>query len=70
MHLREMTEEQRQRTLSDLSLPDAVRADLQLLVTVATLWGSEALGRFQFTPVSAVADTSRVGLLLEPFRRS
>ncbi len=70
MHLREMTEEQRQRTLSDLSLPDAVRADLQLLVTVATLWGGEALGRFQFTPVSPVADTSRVGLLLEPFRRS
>jgi cell division GTPase FtsZ len=70
VHLREMTEAQRQQMLSDPSLPDAVRPDLQLLVTVATLWGGEALGRFQFTPVPPAADTSRIGLLLEPFRRS
>ena len=56
--------------LIDPSFPDAARADLQLVVTVATLWGEEALPRFDFTSVPEGADTSRIGLLLQPFRHS
>jgi cell division GTPase FtsZ len=70
MHLHEMTQEQRQQMVNDPSLPDAVRVDLQLLVTVATLWGVEAIGRFEFTPVAEAADSSRIALLLQPFRHS
>ena len=70
VHLHEMTQEQRQQMVTEPSLPDAIRADLQLLVTVATLWGGEALGRFEFTPVPEAADTSRIALLLQPFRHS
>ena len=70
VHLHEMTQEQRQQMMTEPSVPDASRADLQLLVTVATLWGEEALGRFEFTPVPEAADTSRIALLLQPFRHS
>ena len=31
-------------------LPDAVRADLQLLVGVGSLWGAEAVKKFEFAP--------------------
>ncbi len=70
VHLQEMTNELRQRILSDASIPDAVRADLQLLVTVARFWGEEAVRRFEFTPVPEVADSSRIAVLLQPFRHS
>jgi hypothetical protein len=70
MHLKEMTQDQRQQLMTERSLPDAIRADLQLLVTVATLWGAEALDRFEFTPVPDAADTSRIAQLLQPFRHS
>jgi cell division GTPase FtsZ len=67
MHLRDMTHEERQRMLNDPSVPDAARADLQLMVTVGAMWGPETLKRFQFTP-GPVAETSRIGMLLQPFR--
>jgi hypothetical protein len=68
--LHELTEEQRRQIVTDPSLSDAIRSDLQLLATVATLWGEEAVGRFTFTHVPAAADTSRLALLLQPFRHS
>ena len=67
MHLRDMPLEERQRLVNDPSVPDTVRADLQLMVTVAMLWGPEVLQRFQFTP-GPVAENSRIGMLLQPFR--
>jgi cell division GTPase FtsZ len=70
VHLHEMTHEQRRQMMTEPSLPDGIRADLQLLVTVATLWGEEAPARFEFTPVPEVSDTSRIALLLQPFRHS
>jgi cell division GTPase FtsZ len=69
MHINEMTQVQRQQIMTERSLPDAIRADLQLLVTVATLWGAEASDRFEFTPVPE-PDTSRIAQLLQPFRHS
>jgi cell division GTPase FtsZ len=71
VRLREMTADDRQRMLSDSSLPDAVRADLQLVDAVARHWGDEALKRLTFTPAPAMpatAETSKLGALLQPFR--
>jgi cell division GTPase FtsZ len=70
VRLRELTQEQRRQLLIDPGFPDAARTDLQLLVTVATLWGEDALGRFEFTSGQEAADTSRIGQLLQPFRHS
>jgi cell division GTPase FtsZ len=69
VHLHELTQEQRKHVMTEFGLPDAIRADLQLLVTVATLWGAEAVERFALTPVPE-ADTSRIAQLLQPFRHS
>jgi hypothetical protein len=69
LRLREMTQEQRQRMLSDPTLSDDVRGDLQLMATVAMLWGDDALGRFEFTPPADTGDSSRLAALLQPFRR-
>ena len=70
IHLHEMSQEQRQQIVTAPGLADAVRADLQLMITVARLWGEEALGRFEFTPAPEAADTSRMAVLLQPFRHS
>jgi hypothetical protein len=67
MHLRDMTHDERQRMMNDPTVPESVRADLQLMVIVGALWGPEALDRFQFT-AGSVAETSRIGMLLQPFR--
>ena len=69
VHLHELTQEQRQQVMTESGLPDAIRADLQLLVTVAMLWGAEAVERFALTPVPE-GDTSRIAQLLQPFRHS
>lgn len=55
--------------MSETVLPDAVCRDLQLLVTVGTLWGSEAIERFEFGPQPETSDPSKLELLLHPFRR-
>jgi len=70
LHTTEMTHEQRRQVLTDTSMPDAVRSDLQLLVTVGTFWGEDALRRFEFTPGPEPAPTSRMTMLLQPFRHS
>jgi hypothetical protein len=70
VHLHETTHEQRRQMMTEPRFSDPIRADLQLLVTIATLWGEEAIARFDFTPLPEVSDTSRIGLLLHPFRHS
>jgi len=70
IRLDELTQEERRRLMTESSLPEAVRSDLQFLVTVATLWGEEAVSRFTFTDVTEAADPSRFALLLQPFRHS
>jgi cell division GTPase FtsZ len=68
--LDELTQEQRQQMMTEPSLPEPVRSDLQFLATVAMLWGEETVSRFTFTYVPEAADTSRLSLLLQPFRHS
>ena len=69
LRLHEMTQEQRQQAVIEPGLPESIRPDLQLLITVARFWGEEALARFEFTPVPE-ADASGMALLLQPFRHS
>jgi len=54
--------------MSDPTVPDDVRSDVQLVTTVAMLWGEDALGRFEFTAAPQAADSSRLAALLQPFR--
>jgi cell division GTPase FtsZ len=71
VRLREMTPDERQRMLSDPSLADEVRSDLQLVDAVARHWGDEAVKRLTFTPAAAMpptVETSKLGALLQPFR--
>jgi hypothetical protein len=48
--------------------PDAIRADLQLLIAVGTFWGQDALKRFTFTEMPKPKNDSRFASLLQPFR--
>ncbi len=68
VHLREMTSDERQRMLADAGLPEAVRADLLFVDSVARHWGDDALKRLTFTAPASAPDTSRLAALLQPFR--
>ena len=52
-------EELKRLTLETI-LPDAVRADLQLLVGVGSLWGVDVVKRFEFAPPSPRESSSRL----------
>ena len=56
----EMSYEELKRLATETVLPDAVRADVQLLVGVGTLWGTEAIKRFEFAPLPARESSSRL----------
>jgi cell division GTPase FtsZ len=69
VHVSELTHEELKKIVTGTMLPDAIRSDLQLLVAVGTLWGEDAVGRFELTPSSGNAPKpSRLGSLLEGFR--
>jgi cell division GTPase FtsZ len=70
VHLSELTHEQRRQLVIGVALPDEVRADLQLLVTVARFWGEEAANGFELRPVPDAAGPSGLASLLQPFRHS
>ena len=48
MHLRELTYAQLQEIDSKTFVPDVVRPDLDLLMTVGRFWGADAVKRFRF----------------------
>jgi cell division GTPase FtsZ len=52
IHLSELTHEERRHLVTGVNLPDAIRADVQLLVMVATLWGEDAVDRFTLASAS------------------
>ena len=70
VHLSELTDAQRRQVLTTANLPDAIRADFQLVVMVAMLWGEEAIKRLALTPVSDAPGTSTLSSLLQTFRHS
>ena len=70
VHLSELTDAQRRQVLNTTNLPDAIRADFQLVVTVAMLWGEDAVKRFALTPASDAPGASTLSSLLQSFRQS
>jgi len=53
---------------TNTSVADTMRADLELLITVANLWGEQALGRFQFAAGPEDNERSRLASALDAFR--
>ena len=69
VRLNQIPYEELRRTATDISIPDPVRADVQLLLAIGTVWGGDALTRVTFEPVE-VAKASTFDLLLQPFRHT
>jgi len=68
MHLRELSYAQLQEIDSKTAVPDAVRADLDLLMTVGRFWGADAVKRFRFVEAPEQPGTSsKVESLLDRF---
>ncbi len=69
MHLNEASYDELRQVAAENILPDAIRTDLQLLIAVGTLWGENALTRFEFTQAAEDGvKSSRLGSLLHAFR--
>jgi hypothetical protein len=64
MRLGELTYAQLHELATKSSVIDGVRPDLDLLVTVGRLWGSEAVTRFRFGDVPVEREPSRLAGLL------
>jgi cell division GTPase FtsZ len=68
MHLRELSYAQLQEIDSKTPVPDAVRADLDLLMTVGRFWGADAVKRFRFVEAPGQPRaSSKVESLLDRF---
>lgn len=70
VHLSHITYDELKQAVTETILSDAVRPDVQLLVTIGTLWGKEALERVAFKPVGERSESSKVAFLLQPFRHT
>jgi cell division GTPase FtsZ len=68
MRLTELSHDRLREISSDTILPEAVRADVNLIIAVGAFWGSEAPKRFNFTQVDEVAKPSRMVDLLRGTR--
>jgi len=60
IRLSETSYEELKRVATETVLPDAVRADVQLLVGVGTLWGADAVKRFAFAPLPPRESSNRL----------
>ncbi len=68
IHLRELTYTELQEIDSKTLVPDAVRPDLDLLITVGRFWGADAVKRFRFVEaLEAPRASSKVESLLDRF---
>ena len=70
LRLSELTDVQRRQVLNSANLPDAIRADFQLVLTVAMLWGEDAVKRLALTPASDAPGASTLSSMLQSFRQS
>ena len=66
MHLSELTHAQLCEVAAKFSVPDTVKPDLDLMVTVGRLFGDGAVERLRFT--DAAPKPSRLAGLLEGLR--
>jgi cell division GTPase FtsZ len=68
MHLRELSYEQLQELGAKTMVPDWIRADLDLLITVGRFWGADALTRFRFVDPPERREPSMMENLLDKLR--
>jgi cell division GTPase FtsZ len=68
MHLSELSYEQLQEIDAKTLVPDWIRPDLDLLVTVGRFWGADAVKRFRFGEAPARQEPSMMENLLERLR--
>ena len=68
MHLRELSFEQLQEVSAKTMVPDSVRSELDLLITVGRFWGADALKRVRFVEAPERHEPSMMEALLERFR--
>jgi hypothetical protein len=68
VHLRELSYEQLQEIDAKTIVPDWIRPDLDLLVTVGRFWGADAVKRFRFVEAPARQEPSMMESLLEKLR--
>lgn len=67
MHLRELTHAQLQEIGSKTLVPEVVRPDLDLLITVGRFWGADAVKRLRFVEAPEQPKASKVESLFERF---
>jgi cell division GTPase FtsZ len=67
-HLRELSHAQLQEIVSKTFVPELVRPDVDLLITVGRIWGAEALGRIRFIGGTERHESSTMESLLQRFR--
>jgi cell division GTPase FtsZ len=67
-HLRELTYEQLQEVRAKTMVPDAVQADLDLLITIGRFWGPDVVKQFQFVEAPERNGASIMESLLDRFR--
>jgi len=68
MHLHELSFEQLQEVSAKTMVPDSVRSELDLLITVGRFWGADALKRVRFVEAPERHEPSMMEALLERFR--
>jgi hypothetical protein len=68
MHLHELSYEQLQEIDAKTIVPDWVRPDLDLLVTVGRFWGADAVKRLRFAEAPARQEPSMMESLLQKLR--
>ena len=68
IHLRELSYEELEEMASGTSVPDWIRADLDLLVAVGRFWGAEAVKRFRFVEAPERHEPSMMNSLLHKLR--
>ena len=68
VHLRELSYEQLQEIGSKTMVPDWIRPDLDLLITVGRFWGADAVKRLRFVEAPERHEPSMMETLLDRFR--
>ena len=68
IHLSEISYLQLKEIFSQVSVTDAIRGDLRLLMAIGSLWGAESLSRLQFANSKHYGESSRLSDLLHGFR--
>ena len=68
IHLHDLTYEQAQEIAAKTMLPDGVRMDLDLVITVGRFWGADAMKRLRFVEAPERHEPSMMEAILDRFR--